>query len=124
MNVIHAVYFGVCCYNNVSRFSTIGIPSMSTTVDLVFCIDYASTIISHIDQIRKILNSTWALKNRHDIGIGLVKLDARSHLGIPQVHGSTQSVNELIRELSPDKQGEINPDGYEAVGMKKLDCNC
>jgi len=99
-------------------FLIVVIPSISTPMDIVLCIDYTSSMTSYFNTIREkmVSFSRMALKSEGDIRIGLVKFRSDYDSWKTNLHGFTDNINVLRQWLYHDEPGGISPDGYEAVG--------
>jgi len=94
---------------------------MSTSMDIVFCIDYTSSMTSHFNTIRATIISIWmiVLHIQGDVRIGLVKFRSTYDLWNTYVHHFTANINVFQQWLDSDEPGGVCPDGYEAVGKKQ-----
>ena len=93
---------------------------ISTTMGIVFCVDYTSSMTPYFDQIRTRIMSilTMVLSMQVNIRIGLVKFRSISDIWITDVYEFTQDINELRQWLEMNQPGGIGSDGDEAVGKK------
>ncbi len=89
-------------------------------MDIVFCVDYTSSIISYFGQILAIITSisTMILGMQGNIRIGLIKFRSIYDTWNTNVYEFTGNINVLRQWLGTDEPGGICPDGYEAVGKK------
>jgi hypothetical protein len=90
-------------------------------MDIVFCIDYTSSMASYFTQVRTMVLGIQAmtLANVPDVRIGLIKFRSCDDSWIIRKHDFTQNRTILQQWLYGDNPSGIGPDGSEAVGKKK-----
>ncbi len=92
-------------------------------MDIVFCVDYTSSMISYFRQILAIITSisTMVLGMQGNVRIGLIKFRSSYDTWNTNVYEFTGNINVLRQWLGIDEPGGVSPDGYEAVGKKNRD---
>ncbi|CAF0980232.1 unnamed protein product [Rotaria sordida] len=95
---------------------------MPTVTDVVFCIDYTSSIMSYFNQIRTMILAicTMALTNQNGVRISIIKFQSHGDDWATRVYGFTQDLNAINQMLTNENPDGVSPDGYEAVEFNTI----
>jgi hypothetical protein len=91
---------------------------MATTVDIVFCMDYTTSITSYFSKACRMIESTGEmfLQDGRDVRMSLVKFRSADDLWQHNVHGFTQDVATLLQWLLSNTPDGVGSDHNKAVG--------
>jgi hypothetical protein len=113
----YTIYSTIHCCISFSLL-VVAIYSMNTTVDVVFCVDYTSSMASYFRQIPGMIESLYEtlIQNGCNVRMSLVQFRSVYDLWRTNEHGFTGNVATLLQWLASDTPGGVSPDGCEAVG--------